>query len=355
MLSGSRPGHFGCWTDIQGDTAVAAEPDQNVGSHVAQGYVYVYHRDTDGAWTQTARLTSANGQAGDSFGQSVGLAGNTMVVGAWHHARQSGAVYVFQRSAAGRWTQVADLTGSGEVAGDFFGWAVAIHGGQILVGAPYHDGTGAVYSFVRRDGRWRQAAVLRPSGLGDGANLGRAVSLDGQVAVAGAPGPGTGAPGSGYVFGREPGGRWAEIAHLRPGPGTAGNLLGWSATLLGPAVVLGAPGQGAAGAVYVFTRRGGRYAEQAELDPAPAGSAFGYSAAAATGLVLIGAQGQDHGQGRAYLYRDDGTAWRLVATLTAGEPVANGFFGQSVALDGQRLMIGADGDGNGAAFIFGRT
>ena len=87
--------------------------------------VYVFHRTSRGTWVREVKLTAADGETADSFGQSVGLSGNTLVVGAWHHDHEAGAAYAFQRSPRGQWSQAAELASREEAAGDHFGMAVA--------------------------------------------------------------------------------------------------------------------------------------------------------------------------------------------------------------------------------------
>ncbi|MCX6019837.1 MAG: FG-GAP repeat protein, partial [Chloroflexi bacterium] len=90
------------------------------------GAAYVYTRDVAGTWTQAAYLKASNAEANDSFGTSVALSGDTIVVGAWgedgsitstmgsenNAASHAGAAYVYTRSVAGTWTQAAYLKAS---------------------------------------------------------------------------------------------------------------------------------------------------------------------------------------------------------------------------------------------------
>lgn len=107
---------------------------------------------------------SANDAAnGDSFGYSVAIDGNTLVVGAYWAAsggkEKSGAAYVYTRPALGskEWTQVVRLAAADGAAFDHFGTAVAISGDTIAVSATQADisgntNQGAVYVFSRNQG-----------------------------------------------------------------------------------------------------------------------------------------------------------------------------------------------------------
>ncbi|MBL8804140.1 MAG: FG-GAP repeat protein [Planctomycetes bacterium] len=154
---------FGASVAVSGDTVVigalwedssAAGPNGNQASNAAQdaGAAYVFHR-TGGAWSQQAYLKASNTEAGDRFGYSVAVSGDTLVVGAPledsnttglngnqadDSAAQSGAAYVFVRSG-GVWSQQAYLKASNAQTGDHFGWSVAVAGDTLLVGANRED------------------------------------------------------------------------------------------------------------------------------------------------------------------------------------------------------------------------
>jgi hypothetical protein len=351
-------GHFGGWTAIQGDTAVVSAPDET-GPH--GGNVYVFDRGSAGHWVKKAVLRGSTGPSTSSFGQSLGLAGNTIVVGSWG----AGCAFVFQRSAAGTWSQTAVLKPSDEVTGNSFGFSVAISAsGVILVGDFAHDDfRGAVYAFTESDGVWRQTAELIPPHAKPGQSFGLSVGLDGSTAAVGAPGLGTGSgsqlPGEGFVYQQGSAGGWTEVAQLRIPGSRVGDLFGRAVAVSGRDVVMSAtggnienPGDGAA---YVFTPTASGYAEGTSLLSAkPDG--FGYSVAALGPEILVGANQQDQVRGAVYAFRANGQGgWPLQQVLTSAKRVANGRFGQAVALDDSQLLIGANSVGDGAAYVFGQS
>jgi len=116
------------------------------------GAAYVFTR-TGTNWTQEAYLKASNTEAGDSFGWSVGLSGDTAVVGAWiesseatgvnghqsdNSAALAGAAYTFTRSGT-NWSQRAYLKASNTETNDQFGWSVAVSGDTVMVGANGED------------------------------------------------------------------------------------------------------------------------------------------------------------------------------------------------------------------------
>jgi hypothetical protein len=349
-------GHFGVWTAVQGATAVVSAPDES-GRH--GGNVYVFDRGSAGHWLKEVVLRGSSGPSISSFGQSLGLAGNTIVVGSWG----AGCAFVFQRSAAGAWSQAAVLKPSDGVAGNSFGFSVAISAsGIILVGDPSRDDwRGAVYAFAKSDGAWRQTAELIPAQAKAGLTFGLSVGLDGSTAAVGAPALGTGnesqQPGEGFVYRLGPAGGWTQVAQLRIAGSRAGDLLGRAVAVTGRNVVMSAtggnienPGDGAA---YVFVPTASGYAQGTSLLSArPDG--FGYSVAALGPEILVGANQQDKARGAVYVFRGNGLGeWPQQQVLTSAKQVVNGRFGQSVAIDDNNLLIGADGVGDGAAYIFG--
>ena len=110
-----------------------------------QGSAYVFVR-SGGVWTQQQKLVAPDGAARDDFGFSVAISGETVVVGASRDdgaaCENQGAAYVFVRSG-GVWTLQQKLVAPDAVAGDGFGFSVAISGETVVVGAIRADGEAA--------------------------------------------------------------------------------------------------------------------------------------------------------------------------------------------------------------------
>src|SRR5690606_19499970 len=128
--------------------AIGIDGDQTNNLAPDSGAAYVFIR-TDGVWSQQAYLKASNTGAGDYFGYTVAVSGDTIVIGAWQEdsnatgvngngannlASNSGAAYVFTRTD-GVWSQQAYLKASNTEAADTFGANVAIDGDTIIVGA----------------------------------------------------------------------------------------------------------------------------------------------------------------------------------------------------------------------------
>ena len=127
---GNISDRFGSSVAVAGDTAViGASRDDDNGAD--KGAAYVFTRDGAGVWTQQAKLLASDGNMSDRFGSSVAVAGDTAVIGASRdddNGADKGAAYVFTRDGAGVWTQQAKLLASDGAAGDFFGSSVAVAG-----------------------------------------------------------------------------------------------------------------------------------------------------------------------------------------------------------------------------------
>ena len=140
-------------------------------------------------WSQQQELTASDGAATTNFGYSVSVSGDTAVIGAsGKNSSNQGAAYVFVRSG-GAWTQQQELTASDGAAGDNFGYSVAVSGDTAVIGAyGKNSNQGAAYVFVRSGGVWSQQQELTAS---DGAacdDFGHSVSVSGDTAVIGAIG-----------------------------------------------------------------------------------------------------------------------------------------------------------------------
>ena len=326
------------------------------------------------AQVERAELAAGGGSLQDEFGAAVALDGERVLVGAPlddHTARtDAGSAYVFERGPGGTWTQITRLSAADRASSDFFGGSVALLGGRALVGADGDDDqgslSGSVYAFERDGaGTWLQTAKLHAP---DGAAFdifGEVLSLSGERLLIGAPGH-AGTAGAAYLFERRADASWHLAAELGAADAAANAFLGNAVVLAGERAVVGAFSDDGvapdAGAVYVFQRvlqpgwslAGGRtpggrtrsgtwrqVAKLTALDAGP-GDAFGSSVALSGERLLVGAHGDDEAgldAGAAYLFERANGVWTQVAKLTPG--AAGDFAGAAVALDGERALLGA--------------
>ena len=176
-----------------------------------QGAAYMFV-EPSGGWasmTQTAELTASDGRGSADFGFSSAISGNTVVIGAPNAANSLGAAYIFVEPSSGwaNMTQGAELHAPNSTQFDGFGQSAGIVGNAVVIGAPgaivgSNSGQGAAYLFVMPSGGWKNTNQARKLTASDGAandNLGVSASISTGTIVAGAPKSTT--PGSAYVFG----------------------------------------------------------------------------------------------------------------------------------------------------------
>jgi hypothetical protein len=417
---------FGASVALDGDTAVVGAPkedggasgvnaDQSNNAADGGGAAYVFVR-VAGTWSQQAYLKASNAQASAAFGTSVSISGETIAVGAPGEATGgagTGAVYVFVRSGSA-WNQQAILKASNPDAGDEFGTSVAVFGDTIVAGAPKESSTatgvdgnqtnngailaGAAYVFLRTGSTWTHQAYLKASNTEHGDQFGTTVALYGATAVIGAPNERSNATGvngnqsdnsalaSGavYVFVRN-GTAWSQEAYLKASNTETFDSLGSSVAISGDTIVAGAPAEDSAatginngqsdnsssnsGAAYVFVRNTGAWSQQAYLKASNTGSgdAFGRSVAIAGDRILVGADWEDSNEkgtgagannsagqsGAAYLFLRSANAWNQEAYLKASNTFLNSFFGSASAVSGNAVLVGSRWENSDASGING--
>jgi hypothetical protein len=338
-----------------------------------------------------AKLTASDGAEGDNFGLSVSVSDDTVVVGARYdddHGTSSGAAYVFDRNQGGadNWGLVKKLTASDGAAEDYFGEAVAVAGDLLVVGASYDDdngeNSGSAYLFSRNQGGADNWGLVKKPTASDGAAgdaFGVSVAMDGDTVVVGAyrdDDYGTDS-GAAYVFDRNQGGadNWGQVTKLTAADGAAWDWFGVRVSIDGDTVVVGTPTDDDlgtdSGSVYVFARNQGGtdnwgLVKKLTASDGAAEDRFGYAVAISGDNLVVGAyqdDDQDADSGSAYVFsRNQGGAdnWGQVKKLTASDGAAEDHFGQSVAVAGDVLVVGAyrdddHGTDSGAAYVFDRN
>ena len=292
---------------------------------------------------QQAYVKASNTDAGDLFGSSIAIFGDTVVVGAPNEnsaatgingnqsnnsAGNAGAAYVFVRNGSS-WSQQAYLKASNTGAGDLFGISVAISGDTVVVGAQLEASAatgingnqsdnsapdaGAAYVFVRKGATWTQQAYLKASNTDANDVFGRSVAISGNTIVVGASGEASAATGVNGV----------QSDNSAPG----------------------------AGAAYVFVRDGNTWTQQAYLKASQAGpAAFGFDVAISGETAVVG---EEESSGAAYVFVRSGTTWMQQALLTASNAEAGDFFGMAVAISGNTVVVGAQHEASAATGING--
>ena len=313
---------FGLSVAVNGSTAVVGARYHTVGSNSLQGSAYVFVQSGN-TWTQQAELIASDGAAYDNFGNSVTVSGSTIMAGAPGHTVDSnsgqGAVYVFVQSDS-TWSQQVELTSSDGAAGDYFGYSVALNGNTAVVGASGHEvglnlGQGAAYIFALNENTWSQQAELTALDGGPSDDFGYSVAVSGNTAIVGAiwhtVGPNED-QGAAYIF-VQADGTWAQQAELTSADGTPNDNFGSSVAISGSTALVGAPYHAVAsnsnqGAAYVFVQSDVLWTQEQELTSldGASGDNHGISVSVDGSAAVVGAPfhqvGGNEDQGAAYLF-----------------------------------------------------
>jgi hypothetical protein len=308
--------------------------------------------------TELAKLTASDGAAGDRLGRYVALQGQTALVGAsWDQDTgfESGSVYVFEQ-VEGIWLEQDKLRAADTVEDDEFGHAIALSGDWAVIGAPGVDepgvgvDVGAVYFYHYEGGSWVEHSKHFPSDgeVGDFFTF-AGIALEGDLAVIGSvhDDDAGASSGSAYVF-RNVEGTWVEEAKLTASDAAASARLGFQVDISNGKVVVGAPRDAEdgfeAGAAYVFEQIEGTWTEVAKLtaDDGAASAFFGYTVAMENDTIVVGAYGRDDvgtDSGGAYIFHYDGLNWTQAQKLDYPELAAYDRFGYAVDIQGGKVLV----------------
>ncbi|XOF35275.1 MAG: hypothetical protein ACL93V_08325 [Candidatus Electrothrix sp. YB6] len=368
---GAAEDHLGYSVSVDGNTALIGAYGDDTGAPDA-GAAYVFVR-FGSRWIRQAKILNPQPDEEDYFGFSVSVDGNTALIGAYGEdsgTTDAGAAYVFVRAADGTWTQQDKIYHPDPSANDHFGKSVSLSGSTALIGVPKdddagHTNQGSAYVFTRTGSEWTEQDELANPSPNDNERFGVTLSLSDNTALIGVPYRNCTAPskncGSAYVFTRTDS-SWS-MQELTASDTAHGDKFGSAVSVDGETILIGAPetdDDGAnSGSVYVFTRSGSAWSEQDKFTAfdVDAGDRFGLSVAVDGDTAVIGT-GSDTDAGSAYIFTRSGSAWNEQVKLPAHSPAAADYFGASVSVDGDTVLIGAYGDDDGApdagsAYIYG--
>ena len=320
------------------------------------------------SWSEQIKLTAWDGYPTDDFGYSVSIDGDDVIIGAFHRdnypVKEQGKSYVYVRSGSS-WSEQSNFIA--EDAGNiYFGKSVSINGDYAIVGTGANfRNEGKAYIFNRSGNSWSEQALLFTTD-DQSIGFGASVSINGDYAIVGVSGDASNA-GKAYIYFRT-GSSWSEQAVISASDGAANDHFGASVSIFGDYAIVGAYGHSNyEGKAYIFHRTGTSWSQQAILT-ASDGSAndyFAYAVSVYGDYAVIGASKKNTGgldeSGKAYIFNRNGTTWTQQAMLIASDKTAFDNFGHSVDIDSNYVVIGAfnkDVNGNskqGKAYIFHRS
>lgn len=186
-MNAVEDGGFGI-VDIDGAKAAVGAPGLLVGGPI--GSVTIFEHDGEW-WNATETIMPADGEAGDWFGLSVSLDGDRLIVGSPEdydeiHGSFTGSVYVYEFDGEG-WGLQARLIPSDLFFWSSFGRSVWLNNDRLVVGAPGAlTGVGRVYCYRLEDGQWVEQQVIEPDLPKANGFFGEAISIDHDVMIVGA-------------------------------------------------------------------------------------------------------------------------------------------------------------------------
>ncbi|MEM7801217.1 MAG: FG-GAP repeat protein, partial [Chloroflexota bacterium] len=359
---------FGFSVSISGNTIISgARFDEDLGDEAGAAY------QIDAATGNTVRKILAFdpptddelfGNQDDIFGESVATNGNIAVIGAPRKSQAgqfAGAVYVFDTTRRRLITRLLPFAPIiNDPTAGFFGFSVAASDNFIVVGAPadveQNSGAGAAYIYTTGNNpQIIDKIYAGDPGFAD--NFGRRVAVSNTTAAIAAPFDDDNGSDSGsvYLFDAATA---QQIVKIIPDDGAAGDFFGIGIAVGERAVAVGAPfadTNGAdSGAVYLFDAATGQQITKITPDDASAGARFGESVAVDGNNLLVGAP-LDSGVGAAYIF--DLASGLQRTKLVASDGQSRDGFGGSVSLSGANAVIGAAGDDDagslsGSIYIF---
>lgn len=231
-----------------------------------------------------------------------------------------------------------------------FGISVAVSGDRVAVGAK-DDGaagvlTGATYVYRRSGSTWVEDGALRAPAPQPNDQFGFCVALDGTTCVCASPADSNNL-GAAYVFTRGSQG-WSFVTRLAAPAPSQTDSFGFSAAIDGNAIVVGAPGEGGVAAAHVYRRDTSGWHHEATLQANDSGptDAFAQTVAIEGDTVVVGASlndGAAQDTGAAYVFRKGASGWTQVQKLTPAAGGATGQFGDQVAISNGTIAIGVPG------------
>lgn len=325
------------------------------------GAVYVY----DGNLKFTEKLFPSTPMKSAYFGNSMTANDKHLVVGAYYGkhdvatTKKEGLVYLFAKDASNKWKETKILKQENGNSYDLFGRDVAISGDYILATANGEDegerSSGAAYIFFKDQGgadSWGQQAKLKAKDIQKNAYFGWSGDLSGDYAIVGAykfDAPGVTDAGAAYIFKRN-GTNWEEQVKLVPTNTQSDDLVGYDVAIAGDYAVISAPnavvdGVSRAGKVYVYKKNASDTWELNTSLTAPnptVNETFGHKVAIEGKRLIISSKGNQNRKGRVFVFTLANKEWGIAKELTKTTPVAEDNYGVSVALRGERTLIGSD-------------
>lgn len=376
---------------IAGDYAVIGAPreDQDADGNNTMstaGSAYIFKRDGMN-WTQVQKIVPSDRGPADQFGWSVAITEDYIIVGAYKEDHDvngvntkssAGSAYIFEKNSNGVWVESQKIVSSDRAAFDFFGFCVAISGDRAIIGAYNEDedvngnntliAAGSAYIFEKNNGVWTEVQKIVASDRDLSDFFGRSVAISGDHIIVSSfyededvNGNNTlSSSGSAYIFERNNAGNWTEVQKIVSSDRAINDFFGISVAISGDYAVVGAHyddndiDHEDSGGAYVFKRdNSGTWTQTQKLisDDKDTKDYFGKSVSISGDYLMVGAHYEDEDlngnnnlniSGAAYIFKkDDADNWNQLQKIVASDRGAGDRFGSSVAISGDNVIVGA--------------
>ncbi|QDU65313.1 hypothetical protein [Engelhardtia mirabilis] len=352
--------NFGRRVGLSGTTAIGASFNG----------AWIIDRTASGKWKVGDLLTPLDPHSPSCFGASVAIDGDRAVVSDYCESLtgfQSGSVYVFERGPGGSWSQTAKLFVPGAASQPAFGWDLDLEGNRLAVGAPNGQSpfssalSGVVHVFeLLPDGNWVLDATIAPQTHWDNMDFGESVALSGDRLLVGAPSfINHDHDAHLEIFDRNAAGQWVAKAVLTPPGVQEYDWTGRAVALEGDTAVAGAALHDAIsindGVVWVWERQAGgvwKLAQALVTPGSPVDSHAGISLALDGDRMLVGARGETVDgvvkAGAAHLWkRNSNGIWNWQERIVSPAPEDTAYAGTDVALGNGWVLLGVPNFGPG--------
>jgi len=251
------------------------------------------------------------------FGQAVSIYGDYAIVGANNDIDKGpstpGAAYFFKRQGTS-WIQEQKIFGSGAQGGDRFGHAVSIYGIYAVVGAIYADennerSSGAIYIFKLEGNKWIQKQKLTATNPQQDDYFGSSVSIYENYLIVGAYYK-SGGTGSAYIF-KNDGNTWVLKKKLTANDTGQMDYFDYAVSIYGEYAAVASRANSRPGGVYIFKKIGNEWTQQIKLTAfdGKTNDYFGDSVSLHDNYLIVGARNNDSSKGAAYIFKKKENSW----------------------------------------------
>ncbi len=315
------------------------------------------------------KISSSDSKSGDYFGNSISSDGIYSIVASPYSDFNLGSAHIFKK-LDGNWTYLQKLMASDKKDFGNFGKAVAISGDFSVVG----NNEQLVYIFKNTDGDWNETQKISASDSRDNRAFGHAVAIDGDYLIVGASAEDrneTGGDlknfaGAAYIF-KNTNGVWNEVQKIVASDRKEYDFFGEKVSIFGDYIIVGArynsydssgmEYKSDAGAVYIFKNTNGVWSEVQKITAADRDENdwFGNSVDIYENYIVVGAEQENENStgydsmsnsGSVYIFENTNGKWNQTQKITASDREGNLLFGSSVSIDGDLISVGAKGIGS---------